>query len=55
MMSRSRVAIVRPNCETRTEVKPHQAGATLRRHNEIRHDGDPVASIAGAHTDRFRA
>lgn len=51
MMSRSRVAVVCPVCETRDEVRPHQAGATVHRHNDHRHGGDAVASIAGAAVD----
>jgi len=48
MMSRSRVAVVCPVCESRDEVRPYQAGAAVRRHNDQRHGGDAVASIAGA-------
>ena len=50
-MSPSTVAIVCPDCETRTELPPAEIGAALTRHNETRHDGAPAASVAGAHVD----
>ena len=52
-MSPSRVAIVCPECETRTELPAAEIGAALTRHNEARHDGDAVASVAGSHVDRL--
>jgi len=52
-MSPSCVAIVCPECETRTELPPAEIAAALTRHNESRHDGAPVASVAGADVDRL--
>ena len=52
-MRPSTVAIVCPDCETRTELPPDEIAAALTRHNETRHDGAPVASVAGAHVDRL--
>ena len=52
-MRPSTVAIVCPDCETRTELPPDEIAAALTRHNETRHDGDAVASVAGAHVDRL--
>jgi len=52
-MSPSHVAIVCPECETRTEVAPHEIARALTRHNNLQHDGDAVASVAGAHVDRL--
>ena len=52
-MSPSRVAIVCPDCETRTEVAPADIATALTRHNNLQHDGAPVASVAGGHVDRL--
>ena len=52
-MSPSRVAIVCPDCETRTEVAPADIATALTRHNNLQHNGDAVASVAGAHVDRL--
>ena len=52
-MTPSTVAIVCPDCETRTELPPAEIAAALTRHNRERHDGAPVASVAGAHVDRL--
>ena len=52
-MTPSTVAIVCPDCETRSELPPSEIAAALTRHNETRHDGAPVASVAGAHVDRL--
>ena len=52
-MTPSRVAIVCPDCGTRTELPPAEIGAALARHNAARHDGDAVASVAGSHVDRL--
>ena len=49
----STVAIVCPDCETRVEVPIEAAGATLANHNDQRHGGEAVASVAGYHVDRF--
>jgi len=47
------VAVVCPACETRTEVDADTIGSTLRTHNEGRHGGEAVASVAGEHVDRL--
>ena len=52
-MSPSRVAIICPDCETRTEVAPADIATALTRHNNHQHNGDAVASVAGAHVDRL--
>lgn len=49
----STVAIVCPDCDRRLEVPIEEAGATLADHNDRRHDGAAVASVAGNHVDRF--
>ena len=49
----STVAIVCPDCDRRLEVPVEEAGATLATHNDQRHNGEAVASVAGNHVDRF--
>jgi len=54
-MRSSHVAIVCPECETRTLLKPNEISDALIRHNDYFHDGDAVASVAGGHVDRLAA
>lgn len=54
MMHSPRVALVCPSCETRVEKRPDEIAAAIRRHNVDRHDGQPVAHVAGGHVDRLR-
>lgn len=53
-MSVSRLAIVCPDCETRVLVEPHEIGEKLASHNNLQHEGDAVASVAGGHVDRLK-
>jgi hypothetical protein len=52
-MRESRVALVCPECGSRTLVEPADIAAKLRRHNREMHDGLAVASVAGGHVDRL--
>lgn len=47
------VEISCPECGTRTAVETDELGESLRRHNEQRHDGEAVASVAGDQVDRL--
>lgn len=52
-MRESRVALVCPACDSRSLCEPSEIAAKLRRHNDLMHDGAPVASVAGGHVDRL--
>ena len=52
-MRESRVALVCPECGSRSLCEPANIAAKLRRHNEAMHDGRAVASVAGGHVDRL--
>ena len=47
------VEICCPECGTRAPVETTELGESLRRHNEDRHGGEPVASVAGDQVDRL--
>ncbi|ELY48872.1 hypothetical protein [Natronolimnohabitans innermongolicus] len=48
-----RVPIVCPDCETTSRVPLESVAETLERHNEVRHDGDDVASVDPDIVDRI--
>lgn len=48
-----RVAVDCPACDTRVTVDADRAGDVARTHNQKRHDGDALASIAPEHLGRL--